>query len=162
AHPRGWPERARDPGPRPPRARFPARARARHASPSRRDRPRAGRPLGAPARSRGRGRAPGPAPRRVPDPPPPRAGARPRLAAAGAESVALARTEAPGAAGFVNAILRRLAAEGPAPAVDPERDPLAWLTTAGSLPAWLAERWLARLGPSAALARARAFLERPP
>jgi 16S rRNA (cytosine967-C5)-methyltransferase len=82
--------------------------------------------------------------------------------AAVSESVALTRAEAPRAAGFVNALLRRLAAEGPAPAVEPERDPPGWLTTAGSLPAWLAERWLARLGPSVAIARARAFLETPP
>src|SRR5262249_16010886 len=82
--------------------------------------------------------------------------------AAVSESVALARSEAPRAAGFVNAVLRRVAAEGPAPAVDPVRDPLAWLTTAGSLPAWLAERWLGRLGPSIAIARARAFLDTPP
>src|SRR5262249_40608938 len=82
--------------------------------------------------------------------------------AAVSESVALTRAEAPRAAGFVNAVLRRLAGEGPAPAADPERDPIGWLTTAGSLPAWLAERWLARLGPSVAIARARAFLETPP
>jgi 16S rRNA (cytosine967-C5)-methyltransferase len=34
--------------------------------------------------------------------------------------------------------------------------------TGGSLPSWLAERWLARLGPAAAVARARAALEKPP
>jgi 16S rRNA (cytosine967-C5)-methyltransferase len=82
--------------------------------------------------------------------------------AAVSESVALTRAEAPRAAGFVNALLRRLAGEGAAPAPDPERDPLAWLTTTGSLPKWLAERWLARLGPAVAIARARAFLDTPP
>src|SRR5262249_34855995 len=44
----------------------------------------------------------------------------------------------------------------------PAKDPRAWLITAGSLPQWLAERWLARLGPTDAVARARAFLEPPP
>jgi len=82
--------------------------------------------------------------------------------AAVSESVALARDETPRAAGLVNAVLRRLAREGPPPPPDPEADPLAWLTAAGSLPRWLAARWLARLGPATALARARAFLEPPP
>jgi len=39
---------------------------------------------------------------------------------------------------------------------------LTWLTSAGSLPAWLAERWLRRLGPGPAVARARALLVAPP
>jgi 16S rRNA (cytosine967-C5)-methyltransferase len=58
--------------------------------------------------------------------------------------------------------LRRLAREGPPPLPDFERDPLAWLTTAGSLPRWLAARWLSRLGPATARARAEAFLLPPP
>jgi len=78
--------------------------------------------------------------------------------AAVAESVDLAAEREPHARGFVNAILRRLQREGAPPEPDVEADPLAWLTTAGSLPAWLAERWLARLGPSTAVARARAAL----
>ena len=84
--------------------------------------------------------------------------------AAVSESVALARAAEPrgGAAGFVNAVLRRLEREGAPPEPDPTRDPLPWLTSAGSLPRWLAERWLARLGPDAAVARARALLEAPP
>src|SRR5437773_77331 len=36
------------------------------------------------------------------------------------------------------------------------------LTTSGSLPAWLADRWLERLGPETAVARARALAEEPP
>jgi 16S rRNA (cytosine967-C5)-methyltransferase len=79
--------------------------------------------------------------------------------AAVSESVALVSGAA--ARGFVNAILRRLAREGPPPETDAEADPAGWLTTTGSLPPWLAERWLARLGPARALARARAFLEPP-
>jgi 16S rRNA (cytosine967-C5)-methyltransferase len=78
------------------------------------------------------------------------------------ESVDLARASAPRSAGFVNAVLRRLAREGPPAPPDETADPAAWLTATGSLPRWLAERWLERLGPQAALARARAFLERPP
>jgi len=81
--------------------------------------------------------------------------------AAVSESVDLVRVEAPAAAGFVNAVLRRLAREGAAPLPDPERQPEAWLTSAGSLPAWLASRWLKRLGPAAAVAKAKAFLEKP-
>ncbi len=78
------------------------------------------------------------------------------------ESVALARSVSPRGAGFVNAVLRRLAREGPPPEPDPERDPLAWLTTSGSLPEWLAERWLARFGPSGAVSRARGASVEPP
>jgi 16S rRNA (cytosine967-C5)-methyltransferase len=82
--------------------------------------------------------------------------------AAVSESVDLARASAPRAAGLVNAVLRRLARQGAPAAPDPETDPLGWLTTAGSLPRWLAERWLQRLGPAAAVARARALLGAPP
>ena len=82
--------------------------------------------------------------------------------AAVSESVDVARETSPRAAGLVNAVLRRLARGGPAPAPDPERDPLSWLTTAGSLPSWLAERWLQRLGAAVAVARARALLAPPP
>lgn len=82
--------------------------------------------------------------------------------AAVSEAVELARTVEPRAAGFANAVLRALQRAGPAPEPDPAIDPLAWLTTAGSLPAWLAERWLRLAGREAALARARAFLAPPP
>lgn len=82
--------------------------------------------------------------------------------AAVSEAVELAREAAPRATGFVNAALRRLAREGAPPPPDPESDPLGWLTTAGSLPRWLAERWLDRLGPEVARARAMALLETPP
>jgi 16S rRNA (cytosine967-C5)-methyltransferase len=82
--------------------------------------------------------------------------------AAVSESVELAAAEWPRAKGLVNAVLRRLARQGAPPEPDPAKDALAWLTTAGSLPVWLAERWFARLGPTAAVARARAFLEPAP
>jgi 16S rRNA (cytosine967-C5)-methyltransferase len=82
--------------------------------------------------------------------------------AAVSESVELAREVAPRATGLVNAVLRRLAREGAPPEPDPQRDPIAWLTTVGSLPRWLAERWRARLGSETARARAAALLETPP
>jgi 16S rRNA (cytosine967-C5)-methyltransferase len=82
--------------------------------------------------------------------------------AAVSESVDLVREANPKAAGFTNAVLRRLAREGAPAFPDVTKDPLAWLTSAGSLPSWLAERWLARLGPARAAARAQALLEPPP
>jgi 16S rRNA (cytosine967-C5)-methyltransferase len=81
--------------------------------------------------------------------------------AAVSEAVDLAKERAPRGSGFVNAVLRRLAREGPPPEPDPARDPLAWLTTRGSLPGWLASRWLDRFGAAAAVARARVLLEEP-
>jgi 16S rRNA (cytosine967-C5)-methyltransferase len=82
--------------------------------------------------------------------------------AAVAESVDLARSARAGSAGFVNAVLRRLARDAPLASPEPALDPLPWLTSEGSLPDWLAERWLARLGPSRAVERARALLLAPP
>jgi 16S rRNA (cytosine967-C5)-methyltransferase len=79
--------------------------------------------------------------------------------AAVSESVDLAEGER--ARGLVNAVLRRLTREGPPALADPVTDPEAWLTTAGSLPGWLAKRWLERLGPSRAVARAEALLRSP-
>ncbi|MCM2254811.1 MAG: hypothetical protein NDJ94_03980 [Vicinamibacteria bacterium] len=79
--------------------------------------------------------------------------------AAVSESVELA----PGRGrGFVNAVLRALARSGAAAEPDPVADPRSWLTRTGSLPDWLAERWLQRLGPERAVARARAQLGVPP
>jgi 16S rRNA (cytosine967-C5)-methyltransferase len=78
------------------------------------------------------------------------------------ETVDLVRRVQPRAGGLANAVLRRLQREGPPAEPDPARDPLSWLTTFGSLPRWLAERWLARMGAEAATARARALLEEPP
>ncbi len=82
--------------------------------------------------------------------------------AAVSESVDLVRPAAPKAAGFVNAVLRRLARDGAPKEPDAAKDPLAWMTTIGSIPRWIAERWIARLGASGAVARARAFEAVPP
>jgi len=82
--------------------------------------------------------------------------------AAVSESVELARVVEPRSAGFANAVLRRLEREGPPEEPDPVADPRGWLTSAGSLPPWLAERWCARLGPAEAVVRARAQLDPPP
>jgi 16S rRNA (cytosine967-C5)-methyltransferase len=79
--------------------------------------------------------------------------------AAVSESVELARAAEARSAGFANAVLRRLQREGPQAAPDPVADPLGWLTSAGSLPRWLAERWCQRLGPEGAMARARSLLD---
>jgi 16S rRNA (cytosine967-C5)-methyltransferase len=83
--------------------------------------------------------------------------------AAVSEAVDLARAVDPrgGSDRYVNAVLRRLEREGPPPEPDPEVDALGWLTTAGSLPPWLAERWLECEGPVEVVARARAFLDPP-
>jgi 16S rRNA (cytosine967-C5)-methyltransferase len=81
--------------------------------------------------------------------------------AAVSESVDLARSAARGAAGLVNAVLRRLAREGAPPVADRAADPLGWLASEGSLPRWLAERWLTRLGREAAVRRAEALLSPP-
>jgi 16S rRNA (cytosine967-C5)-methyltransferase len=59
-----------------------------------------------------------------------------------------------GAAGLVNAVLRRLAEAGGGPERFPslEEDPVAHLASWGSHPAWLVERWIARYGRDGAVA----------
>ncbi len=67
------------------------------------------------------------------------------------------------AAGFVNAVLRRLAQRAPAiPLPSLASDPLAHLEHALGLPRWLAERWLASYGPDEAAALAQASNAVPP
>ena len=81
--------------------------------------------------------------------------------AAVAETVgAVARAGHRGQAGYVNAVLRRLAATPPT-WPDPERDPVGWATTRGSHPAWMVEEALARLGPRELLALVEADNTRP-
>ena len=81
--------------------------------------------------------------------------------AAVAETVgAVARAGHRGQAGYVNAVLRRLAA---APPVwpDPDRDPASWAATRGSHPAWIVEEAMALLGPRELVALVEADNTRP-
>jgi 16S rRNA (cytosine967-C5)-methyltransferase len=64
-------------------------------------------------------------------------------------SVGLARTTNRGAAGLVNAVLRRAAAEGEPALPDPSGDPLGRLAVEWSHPRWLVERWHAELRAAA-------------
>lgn len=65
-------------------------------------------------------------------------------------TVELAKSRAPYAAGFVNAVLRSVQRGGQdAGYPDRGRDPLGYLAAAGSHPRWLLERWLARFGMEA-------------
>lgn len=78
-------------------------------------------------------------------------------AAATSEAVTLARRHGHvGTARLVNAVLRRLAAEGPPPLPDAAADPLGYLAVASSHPRWLLERWAVAWGLDEAAALARA------
>jgi 16S rRNA (cytosine967-C5)-methyltransferase len=70
------------------------------------------------------------------------------------ETVRLARRVGAGrSAGYVNAVLRAAALRRPVRGdrhPDPDTDPLAYWSTLGSHPTWLAARWLARLGAAEA------------
>jgi 16S rRNA (cytosine967-C5)-methyltransferase len=89
-----------------------------------------------------------------------------RHAAAVDETVKLARAAGLArASGFVNAVLRQLARRADAGELTPpslQDDPLGHLESHGSLPHWLAERWLEAHGPEAAIALALALCEPPP
>jgi len=81
--------------------------------------------------------------------------------AAVAETVgAVARAGRSGQAGYVNAVLRRLAAAPPT-WPDPATDPAGWATTRGSHPAWVVTEALARLGPEETVALVEADNARP-
>jgi 16S rRNA (cytosine967-C5)-methyltransferase len=67
-------------------------------------------------------------------------------------SVALARTAGRGAAGLVNAVLRRAAAEGEPALPDATADPIGRLAVEWSHPRWLVARWHAELGAEEATA----------
>ena len=81
--------------------------------------------------------------------------------AAVSESVDLVRATRPRASGLANAALRNLSLRGAPPEPDAQQDPFAWLTSYGSLPEWLAERWVNRWGSETAVRRARSLLEKP-
>jgi 16S rRNA (cytosine967-C5)-methyltransferase len=81
--------------------------------------------------------------------------------AAVAETVgAVTRAGRRGQAGYVNAVLRRLAATPPA-WPDPAADPVGWATTRGSHPAWVVEEAMAWLGPEGLVALVEADNARP-
>jgi 16S rRNA (cytosine967-C5)-methyltransferase len=63
--------------------------------------------------------------------------------------------------GFINAVLRRLAAGEVPPLPGPE-DPVLALSVIHSHPAWLVRRWLAQYGPAEAAARLAANNQIPP
>lgn len=87
----------------------------------------------------------------------------PRYAAV-SQAVAQARgLVGAGAAGLVNAVLRGVADDGDAPALfpDPEVDPTGFLSTWGSHPRWLVERWLERWTPEEVHALVDADNSRP-
>ena len=79
--------------------------------------------------------------------------------AAVGETVALAKGVEHGrAAGYVNAVLRALARSPSPPAPPPlAADPAGHVAAAEALPRWIAEEWVAWLGPDEALALARAM-----
>jgi 16S rRNA (cytosine967-C5)-methyltransferase len=83
--------------------------------------------------------------------------------AAVSEAVALAKGVDHGrAAGFVNAVLRALTRAGP-PSLPPlGADPAGHVAAAEALPRWLAEEWVAWLGPAEALALAAAMNQPAP
>jgi 16S rRNA (cytosine967-C5)-methyltransferase len=84
-------------------------------------------------------------------------------AAATSEAVILARRHGHvGTARLVNAVLRRLAAEGPPPPPDASTDPIGHLAVAHSHPRWLIVRWAARWGLEEAAALAAANTQPPP
>jgi 16S rRNA (cytosine967-C5)-methyltransferase len=64
--------------------------------------------------------------------------------------------------GYVNAVLRRLAAGDVPPLPDPAADPVAALSVVHSHPAWLVRRWLERYGPETAARRLAANNLIPP
>ncbi len=83
--------------------------------------------------------------------------------AAVSQSVELAREVAgEGAAGLVNGVLQAVRRDGDKVRFpDYEEDPVAWLTTWGSHPRWLVERWLRFFGPDETRALVEANNTRP-
>ncbi len=73
---------------------------------------------------------------------------------------AVRRAGTPGQAGYVNAVLRRLARQPPR-WPDRDGDPVGWATTRGSHPAWVVEEAVARLGTDEALELIEADNQRP-
>jgi 16S rRNA (cytosine967-C5)-methyltransferase len=67
------------------------------------------------------------------------------------------------ATGFVNALLRRAAVDAQkVPFATFQQDPLAFLTTAQSIPVWIAKRWLERFSPETIISLCEATNAIPP
>ncbi len=82
--------------------------------------------------------------------------------AAVSESVSLVRPHSPGGARLVNAVLQSVKrAEGVFAFPDFAADPVAYLSTWGSHPRWLVERWVARFGAESARQLVEANNQRP-
>jgi 16S rRNA (cytosine967-C5)-methyltransferase len=64
--------------------------------------------------------------------------------------------------GFINAVLRRLAAGEVPPLPDPAADPVLALSVIHSHPVWLVKLWLLRFGPAATAARLMGNNQIPP
>jgi 16S rRNA (cytosine967-C5)-methyltransferase len=86
----------------------------------------------------------------------------PRAALSEAGNLAKARGLPRCHVGFINAVLRRLAAGEVPPLPDPASDPVLALSVIHSHPAWLVRRWLAQYGPQATAARLAANNLIPP
>ena len=85
------------------------------------------------------------------------------VSAAVNETVKLAHTLAPRAAGFINAVLRRGDRDRAAIRYpDPGTDPAGSLAARFSTPRWIAEMWIEQLGPEEAESLAQAILTTPP
>ncbi|MHC1697697.1 MAG: 16S rRNA (cytosine(967)-C(5))-methyltransferase RsmB [Geobacteraceae bacterium] len=85
------------------------------------------------------------------------------VSAAVNETVKLAKVFVPRASGFINAVLRRADRErDQIPWPDKAADPAAFLAVRYSQPRWLAQQWLAQLGPAEAEKLAAAMVEPPP
>jgi len=68
----------------------------------------------------------------------------------------------PGAAGFVNAVARRLATQGEPSLPSKDQDPFGFITKALSFEDWMAQAMIDRLGAKEAVDLCDAFNERPP
>jgi 16S rRNA (cytosine967-C5)-methyltransferase len=86
----------------------------------------------------------------------------PAHAAVDATVRAVRTSTARGAAGFVNAVLRRAAREGERPLPARASDPASRLAIEWSHPEWLVRRWLAELGEERAIRRLAANNEAAP
>lgn len=81
--------------------------------------------------------------------------------AAVSESVELVKRRSRGASGFVNGVLKAVSAADPAAGFPHPDDHLAYLSSWGSHPRWLVDRWLSRFGPEGTRRLVEANNQRP-